>query len=173
MPHRTKGTQKDLVGNQGETCILRGCSHLPTHPCQWVASPAPAAPTSWLSLLGPTPKILLYKESNELLKSDRSKLWLSRTSKVCSTRPMVNPGTRLRAQAQRPNKLQYSWGTVSRAAGQGGHCTFIHCPCAPSKWSHSSEHGPFSLFPKCKKQVAAQSLHNRSELARSTAFTHI
>lgn len=48
--------------------------------------------TSWLSLVGPSPNILLYKESKELLKSDLSKLWLSRTSKVCKTRPIVKPG---------------------------------------------------------------------------------
>lgn len=47
--------------------------------------------TSCPSLLGPRPKIRLQRESRELLKSERSKLWLSSTSKVWSTRPMVKP----------------------------------------------------------------------------------
>ena len=47
--------------------------------------------TSCPSLLGPNPKIRLQRESRELLKSERSKLWLSSTSKVWSTRPMVKP----------------------------------------------------------------------------------
>lgn len=47
--------------------------------------------TSWPSLLWPEPNIRLYRESSELLKSDFSKLWLSKTSRVCSTLPMVNP----------------------------------------------------------------------------------
>lgn len=47
--------------------------------------------TSWPSLLWPEPNILLYNESRELLKSDFSKLWLSKTSRVWRTLPMVNP----------------------------------------------------------------------------------
>ena len=51
--------------------------------------------TSWPSLLWPEPNIRLYSESSELLKSDFSKLWLSKTSRVWRTLPMVNPGERL------------------------------------------------------------------------------
>lgn len=47
--------------------------------------------TSCPSLLCPEPKIRLYRESKELLKSDFSKLWLSKTSNVCRTRLMVKP----------------------------------------------------------------------------------
>lgn len=48
--------------------------------------------TSWLSLLWPEPNIRLYSKSSELLKSDFSKLWLSKTSRVWRTLPIVNPG---------------------------------------------------------------------------------
>lgn len=61
--------------------------------------------TSWPSLLWPDPNIRLYSESSELLKSDFSKLWLSKTSRVWRTLPMVNPGERLQKSSQTPTLL--------------------------------------------------------------------